>query len=429
MRSFYYNGVMGLLYSLLWRLALPGVFAYLVWRARRQPEYLRHWPERLGFVPSTKAAPIWIHAVSVGETRAATPLVEALLAQGQRLLMTHTTPTGRATGEALYGDRVTRCYLPYDTPGAVSRFLAKTQPCLGIFMETEIWPNLYANAARRNIPLLLINARMSASSARGYARLGRLTRETLASLAAVGAQTAADAQRLQDLGAPSVSVTGNLKFEVAPPADIDARVAALRALLPGDRPVWLCASTREGEEDLLLDAWAAIPKPAPLLVIVPRHPQRFDAVESMIRARKLQMQRRSTRQPVAPETQVWLGDSMGELAAWYRVADFAFVGGSLLPLGGQNLIEAAAAGCPVLMGPHTFNFRQAAADAVTAGAARRVADVPELTAAVCRLSADSGMRQRMAQAGLDFAAAHRGATLRTLALIAAMRRVEPGPNH
>lgn len=419
-----------LLYSLFWRLLLPLAFLHLLWRARRQPAYLRHWPERLGFAPRAPShptdsgqRPVWLHAVSVGETRAAAPLVESLLAQGESVLMTHTTPTGRATGESLYGDRVSRCYLPYDTPGAVRRFVARARPRMGILMETEVWPNLYAAAERQHIPLLLVNARMSEPSARGYARLGALTRTAFARLAAVGAQTAADAARIAALGATAVSVTGNLKFEVAAPLDIEARVETLRALLDG-RQRWLAASTREGEEVLLLDAWLALPK-KPLLVIVPRHPQRFDAVAALIRARGLSLQRRSTGEPVRTETQVLLGDSMGELAAWYRLADTAFIGGSLLPLGGQNLIEAAAAGCPVLIGPHTFNFRQAAEDAVAAGAALRVADVTALTTAVQTLMEAPELRQRMAQAGLDFAAAHRGALARTLALIESVPSVHP----
>lgn len=411
------------LYAALWRILLPLAFLHLLWRARRQPEYLQHWRERLGFVRPWSKVPIWLHAVSVGETRAASPLVESLLAQGHAVLMTHTTPTGRATGEALYGDRVARCYLPYDTPGAVRRFMQRMRPQMGILMETEVWPNLYAEAARRDIPLLLVNARMSEKSARGYARFGELTRAAFAKLAATGAQTAADAERLTALGTQLVRVTGNLKFEVVPPRDIEAHVAALRALT-GDRRVWLCASTREGEEAVLLDAWRAVPHP-PLLVIVPRHPQRFDAVEALIRARGLNVLRRSRNQTVRAETQVLLGDSMGELAAWYRVADFAFIGGSLRPLGGQNLIEAAAAGCPVLIGPHTFNFRQASEDAVAAGAARRVADVAALAEAVQALHADAALRQRMAQAGLSFTAAHRGATARTLALIASVASTGP----
>ncbi|MEW5770585.1 MAG: lipid IV(A) 3-deoxy-D-manno-octulosonic acid transferase [Pseudomonadota bacterium] len=407
------------IYSLAWLPALPFAFLYLLWRSRLQPEYRRHWAERLGWAPRLAGRPVlWIHAVSVGETRAAAPLLDALRQRhpDHAILLTHATPTGRATGRELFGDAVHQAYLPYDFPLLTGLFLHRVQPSLGIVMETEIWPNLTAACAKRGVPLFLVNARMSERSARGYARFRALIRPALARLAGVAAQSEADARRLRDLGARAVRVTGNLKFDVAPAADHAARAADLRARLAG-RFVLLAASTREGEEALLLEALAGLDLPGLLLVLVPRHPQRFAEVARLIEARELPYARRSTGNAVDAETRVLLGDSMGEMAAYYAAADLAYIGGSLVPLGGQNLIEAAALGCPALIGPHTWNFAEASEQAVAAGAARRVADWTELRAAVRALHDDKTTRQAMSAAGHAFAAANRGATRRTLELV------------
>lgn len=414
------------LYTLTWWLLLPFAFLHLLWRARRQPEYLHHWGERLGGTPRLEGRPvIWVHAVSVGETRAAAPLIEALHARhpDHTLLLTHTTPTGRQTGAALFGGRVVQAYLPYDLPWCVRRFLDRTRPRLGVILETEVWPNLLAACERREVPVYLINARLSERSARGYARLGAFTRATLARFRAIAAQTAADATRLDQLGAKAVIVTGNLKFDVPPPADTQRRAAELRAAY-GSRFVFLAASTREGEEALLLDALACLDLPELLLVIVPRHPQRFEAVARLVEARGLKLIRRSEGRAMAPGVSVFLGDSMGEMAAYYAAADVAYVGGSLLPFGGQNLIEAAAAGVPILIGPHTWNFAEAADAAVACGAALRVKDAAQLAAKLRVLHADAALRQRMGAAGLAFARKHQGATERVLALLA--RALSPG---
>lgn len=408
-----------LLYCLALYLGLPLVWLRLLWRSRRQPEYLRHLGERWGFYRQRPPAPcIWVHAVSVGETRAAQPLVEALLARwpDHTLLLTGMTPTGREAGRQVYGERVVQAYLPYDYPGAVRRFFRHFRPRLGVLMETEIWPNLLAAADAAGVPVALANARLSARSARGYTRLRALAEPAFARIAAVAAQTGADAERLRGLGAKSVEVCGNLKFDVAPSADKITLGKSWRTAI-GTRPVWLAASTREGEEELILQAFSRIAVANLLLVLVPRHPQRFDAVAALVERAGLALQRRSAGLPSAG-TRVWLGDSMGEMAAYYSLADLAFIGGSLLPLGGQNLIEAAACACPVLIGPHTFNFAQASADAIAAGAARRITDAEELEKAVTRLLADAAARQTMSAAAGAFAAAHRGATARTLALIA-----------
>ncbi len=406
------------LYSALLFVLAPLALLRLVWRARRQPEYLAHVGERFGFrLPPAHAPLIWIHAVSVGETRAAEPLVRALQSArpGTRILLTHMTPTGRETGVQLFGEGVMRCYLPYDLPFAAARFLRHFRPLLGVLMETELWPNLIHACRRQGLPLFLVNARLSERSARGYRRLGALARDAVQGLTAIAAQADADAERLRALGGARVEVTGNLKFDRGPaPADLE-RGAALRALF-GDRPVVLAASTREGEEELLLDAFADAPHNL-LLVLVPRHPQRFDDVGRLLERRKVAYQRRSVNAPVLPATRVVLGDSMGEMFAYYAACDVAFIGGSLLPLGGQNLLEACAVGKPVLIGPHSFNFAEATRLAVQAGAALEVADAGALRRAVSALLGDPRERDRMGQAGLALMRQHRGATERTLRLL------------
>lgn len=406
------------LYTLLLHLALPAVLLRLWWRGRRQPAYRNHWGERFSHYPHHGEGPwIWLHAVSVGETRGAQPLVEALLARypDHRLLLTGMTPTGRETAAQVFGNRVTYAYLPYDYPWAIRRFLAAFRPSLGLLMETELWPNLLAACRQQKVPVLLVNARLSARSARGYGRLRSLFAPAVKSLAGTAAQTAADAQRLQALGAQRVRVCGNLKFDAAPSPSALTLGQSWRQSA-GSRPIWLAASTREGEEELILDALKQLAIPELLLVLVPRHPQRFPTVATLIEQRGWALRRRSQGLP-EPGTQVWLGDSMGEMAAYYALADVAVMGGSLLPFGGQNLIEAAACGCPVLVGPHTFNFAQAADDAVASGAAQRLQSPLELAPAVAELIAHHEKRRTMQAAALHFATAHQGATARTLALI------------
>jgi 3-deoxy-D-manno-octulosonic-acid transferase len=400
-------------YTLMLWLLLPYIFLHLLWRARKQPEYLRHIGERFGFYRFGNEKPlIWLHAVSVGETRATVSLVGKLRAAypEHRILLTHTTPTGRATSEQLYGDGVMRMYLPYDYPFAVRRFLRHFKPELGILMETEIWFNLIHACHQGHVPLLLLNARMSEKSARGYARFAGLTRGALQQLTAVAAQTRADAERLTVLGAHQVAVMGNLKFDIAPPHEMLELGKTLREQFGATRKVFLAASTREGEEALLLDAWQQCKSEEALLVIVPRHPQRFEEVAEMLTRRQLRFQRRSVNKPVAADVQVVLGDSMGEMFGYYAAADLAFIGGSLLPYGGQNLIEACAVGTPVVIGLHTHNFADATRLAVDAGAARRIGDASELVAVAHELLNDARASDQMRQCGLRFVAAHRGAT-------------------
>jgi 3-deoxy-D-manno-octulosonic-acid transferase len=414
------------LYSLAWWLALPLVLARLWWRGRREPDYRQHMAERFGFYPPADAGRsslIWIHAVSVGETRAAEPLIDALLlaCPDRRILLTHMTPTGRATGAALFGKhglRVLQSYLPYDTAWMAGRFLGHFSPQLCVLMETEVWPNLVAQCVSRSVPVALVNARLSARSlAKGH-RLGGLVVEAARGLSCVAAQTEADAIRLQQLGVRNVHITGSVKFDVTAPEAMLAKGAALRVQI-GARPVLLCASTREGEEGLILDALPDAGLADALLLVVPRHPQRFDEVAALIAARGLQMARRSATgdAPIGQEVQVLLGDSMGEMFAYFAACDIAFIGGSLLPLGGQNLIEACSLGKPVLLGPHTFNFKAVSEDAIEAGAALRVQDAAHMLSEAARLLRDDRECGAMGNKAAAFALRHRGATARTMALL------------
>lgn len=449
-----------LLYSIAWYLALPAVLLSLVWRRRRQPGYLQHLRERFGFSPSEQViaraqpghtdgaghleaaggyrqpdlGPLWIHAVSVGETRAAQPLIRAILDQypHRRILLSHMTPTGRETGAAVFADliasgRLQQCWLPYDTPTGVRRFLRARRPTLGLLIETELWPNLVAEARRQSVPLALVNARLSEKSLLKGLRWHALIMPALADLSLVLAQTSADSERLARLGRPGVPALGNLKFDIDPPQDLVARGRAWRAQT-GAAGIVLAASTREGEEALIVDAWLAarsgvqLHKPSasglPLLVLVPRHPQRFEEIAALMANRGLNVVRRSSwpsdRVHSTTGVDVVLGDSMGELFAYYAMADVAIIGGSLQPLGGQNLIEACSVGTPAVVGPHMFNFDQVTTDARAAGAVLQVSDVSAAVQEALELIADPDRRSHMSDRGRHFAAQHRGATQRTL---------------
>ena len=424
-------------YNLLWRLAMPLVLARLWWRGLREPGYRLHWNERRGHYGPRGAGwhTLWIHAVSVGETRAAEPLVNALLVlyPHSRILMTHMTPTGRAAGHELFsrhGERFVQSYLPYDMVSKLTRFMRHFTPRICILMETEVWPNLLAVCKARGVTVALVNARLSERSLRRAGRFGPLMTDAAAQLSLVAAQTVADAQRIRSLGAPHVAITGNIKFDVAVPAAALAKGRFLRQRIDADsdgtgaaRPVLLCASTREGEEALILDAFKAMPArpPGMLLLIVPRHPQRFDEVANLAGLRGLRVARRSTLgldgADLDPAVEVLVGDSMGEMFAYYAACDCAFIGGSLLPLGGQNLIEACAVGKPVLIGEHTFNFALASDEAVAAGVARRVLDAADMLAQARILLLDAAERDAIGQAAFGFAEAHRGATTRTVELL------------
>lgn len=417
---------MRLIYSLAWWFALPLVLLRLFVRGRKEPGYRLHIAERLGFyggVPYDGKPPLlWVHAVSVGETRAAQPLIDALLAAypTHQLLLTHMTPTGRATGKDLFGKqpRVLQSFLPYDTGWMVGRFLRAFQPRICVLMETEVWPNVMAQCTRYDVPVALVNARLSERSLKKALKFPSLFVEAAAAMSCVAAQTESDAQRVKQLGAPDVHVTGSIKFDVTPPAEMLQRGALLRAQF-GQRKVLACANTRDGEETLILDALLAVNRPDILLMIVPRHPQRFDDVAQMVRARGLSLARRSTagNTSLDADVRVFLGDSMGEMFAYYSACDLAFVGGSLLPLGGHNLIEASAVGKPVLVGPHTFNFADAAENAIAAGGAIRVANAASLWQQAIRLLDDDAARHVMGLKAQHFAQQHGGATRRTMSLL------------
>lgn len=439
------------LYSLAVWLATPLLLRKLRRRALNEPGYAEAVQERFGRYPppmdSLSPPPetegqhelfVWIHAVSLGETRAAAILLKELrpLLPGMRLLLTHGTATGRAEGAKLLQPGDVQVWQPWDTPGAVRRFLRQFRPAIGILMETEIWPNLVAACRKRHIPLVLANARLNDKSRAGARRLGWLSRPAYAGLSAAWAQTEDDAARLRDVGAPVAGVFGNLKFDVVPSPAQQAQGRAWRAA--STRPVVLLASSREGEEAMWLEALRqklpsasveiaqfAIDSRAISSVqwlVVPRHPQRFDEVQHLCEAAGLRVSRRSQWTSVPEDADVWLGDSLGEMALYYGLAHVALLGGSFAPLGGQNLIEAAAGGCPVVMGPHTFNFAEAARLAIDAGAAQRVAGMAEGVAAATALAQDPLRQAALSERCLAFTEAHRGAALATaLAVLQQLR--------
>lgn len=412
---------MRFLYSILLYLLVPLVLLRLAWRGLRNRGYWHRWRERFGFIPRSSTPTIWLHAVSVGEVRASAPLVKALLNDypSHRILLTTMTPTGSATVRELFGDAVAHCYVPYDLPTAVRRFLNRSQPRLALIMETELWPNLFHQCHARAIPLLLANVRLSEKSAHGYRRFASLTRATLAKVHAVGAQATDDAERMRELGAKEVEVTGNIKFEMEIPADLAAKGTSLRSSF-GSRPVWIAASTREGEEPLVLQAFKQLRGDFPnlLLVLVPRHPERFESVAKLCTQYGFTVERRSALlNRVAPETAVFLGDSMGELLFFYSAADVAFVGGSLVPLGGQNLLEAAALAVPVVFGPHMFNFQEISRMALERGAGRQVNNATQLADVVAEYLRNSGASRTAGEAGRRMVADNRGALAKTLALV------------
>jgi len=417
------------LWAWLLRLLLPLIFVRLWWRGRREPGYRLAWRERLGLGAASAPGAVWVHAVSLGETRAASALIDALRARapGVRILLTHGTATGREAGAPLLRAGDHQCWLPYDTPGATRRFLQRHQPAVGVLMETEVWPNLILQAQRAGVPMVLANARLSERSERKGRRLSWLIDPAARALSLVLAQTREDAARLSAAGALTVEVSGNLKFDMSPDATLVARGRRWRQAL--QRAVVMMASSREGEEQPLLQAWLAQAAPRPLLLLVPRHPQRFDTVAQIVRDTGLNLQRRSqwtdTPAPDAHQADVWLGDSLGEMPLYFGASDVALLGGSFAPLGGQNLIEAAACACPVVMGPHTFNFEQAADNAVAERAALRVADIDEGVARAIELTRDA-LRAQWAERAAGFAQMHKGAARRMAERIVQLAGVRIG---
>ena len=412
------GGCMRLLYTLCWYLAVPWLLLRLWWRGRLAPGYRRRWRERLVFGqrPADQDC-VWIHAVSVGETLAAAPLIRALLKRypDTPLLVTTTTPTGSERVQALFGDQVHHVYCPWDLPGAVARFFSAWRPRLLLVMETELWPNLVAAAAQRQVPVVLVNGRLSEKSYRGYARFDSLVRPMMQGLSRLLVQAEADAERFRALGAESVEVTGSIKFDLELSAELRQQAAALRRSM-GERPVWIAASTHPGEDEIVLAAHRQVLAryPQALLVLVPRHPERFDRVAAQVQGQKMTLARRSAAQSPA-EVQVYLADTMGELLMLFGAADVALVAGSLLPpLGGHNLLEPAAWSMPVVSGPYLKNFATIAQWLATDDALLLVRDEQALARAVLTLFDDPARRRALGESANAVVDRHRGALERVL---------------
>ncbi len=420
-------------YTLLLYLISPLLMARLFWRGRKAPAYRRRWWERWGYGTWISDRPtIWIHAVSVGEVMAALPLAQAILDQYPDfpLIVTTTTPTGSERVTSALGERVHHVYIPYDMPGPIRRFIRRSHPALLIVMETEIWPNLFHACRHRETALMLANARLSQRSADRYARFRRLVADTLACCQRIAAQGAKDAERFVLIGAHRESVveTGNIKFDFPLPEHLSQNVATLRTLWHQDpahpRPVWLAASTHEGEEVQIIDAFATIRRTIPdlLLVIAPRHPERFTEVAELCSAKGYHVVRRSAsrNRSTVLDCDIFLGDTMGELLDLYAAADLAFVGGSLIPRGGHNVIEPAALRCPILFGPHMFNFAEISKNILKAEAAIQVANAETLAKQVIMLLDDPQARASLAERAHTVFETSQGALPKTMALVAEM---------
>lgn len=412
-------------YNLIITLISPIFFLRLLYRSRKAPAYRSRWNERLAIYrsPPAKRGVIWFHAVSFGEAEAVFPLIHAFRERHPDipLLVTATTLTGSNRIRSVLGDFVRHVYLPYDLPGTADRFLARFKPVLGIVVETEIWPNLYRKCAMRGVPLAMINARLSEKSARGYRMLRGLTRETLGFVSLIAAQTQGDARRFGELGANPdvVRVTGNLKFEYRVPDSIFEHGVTLRKNLFGNRRIWIAASTHQGEEEQILEAFLQARSKISdlLLVLVPRRPERFDRVGLLCKNRGFKTVLRSSGLPCPDVCDIFLLDSMGELKQFYATADIAFVGGSLVRTGGHNALEAAALGVPVLFGPHVFNFTNIADSLVKAGAAFQVVDSASLARQVIALLDDPEYRKSAGASAQAFVEANRGAMTKILELL------------
>ncbi|MFK3798093.1 lipid IV(A) 3-deoxy-D-manno-octulosonic acid transferase [Pseudomonas sp. NPDC088444] len=412
------------LYTFLFHLGLPLIALRLWLRARKAPAYAKRISERFAReLPPMHKGGIWVHAVSVGESIAAAPMVRSLLARYPELPITITcmTPTGSERIQSMFAHepRVQHCYLPYDFPWAAGRFLDHIQPKIGVIMETELWPNHIHHCAKRGIPTVLANARLSERSARGYGKFAKLTRPMLAEMSLIAVQTEAEAQRFLDLGArpECVTVTGSIKFDLTIDAQLLTRAAQQRAdWQTSERPVWIAASTHAGEDEVVLSAHRELLKQHPdaLLILVPRHPERFNSVFELSQQQGFASVRRSSAEPVTSATSVLVGDTMGELLFLYALADIAFVGGSLVPNGGHNLLEPAALDKPVLSGPHLFNFLEIAALLRSAGALEEVSDAAGLAVVVQRLIEQPEQAKAMADAGVAVMKANQGALQKLL---------------
>ena len=411
------------LYNILVYLAAPFAVLVQLWRSLRDPSYRDRLGERFGLGQAIPGDIIWIHAVSVGEVQAAQPLIAQLQARHPRygILITTVTPTGAARARFRFGDRVHLRYVPLDLPGSVKRFFDRVQPKLAMILETELWPNLYDECGKRGIPLVLASARISPRSVGKYRRLVPLFRKTLSHGIVIAAQSEPDAERFHSIGATPerTHVTGNIKFDFQPPEGIETKGRRWREKHAPGRPIWVAGSTHEGEEPVILDAHRRVLEQFPdaLLVLVPRHPQRFESVRDLLAKRHERAADRSSKAAISPATSVLLGDTMGELMTFYAAADVAFVAGSLVPIGGHNLLEPASVGRPVLTGPHNFNGEEIAQLLMDAGAAFIVTDTEQIAHAVKGLLANGDLRAVMGAAGRSVLDANRGALDRLLMLV------------
>ncbi|MBX3708186.1 MAG: lipid IV(A) 3-deoxy-D-manno-octulosonic acid transferase [Gammaproteobacteria bacterium] len=415
------------LYTLLFYLALPFIFIRLGWRSLRQPVYRQRMGERLGFYPYTLEKCIWVHAVSVGETLAAIPLIKALQSCHPEfpILVTTMTPTGAERVKSALGDGVNHVYIPYDLPSAMRRLLNNMRPVVCIIMETELWPNLINVCHQHHVPICLVNARLSEKSARGYHRITSLTQEMLHHIRLIAAHGQVDADRFIALGASKerMTVTGNIKFDIELPEELTDKSAALRTMLGKDRFIWIAASTHEGEEEIILAAHKKVREQNAhaLLVLVPRHPNRFDAIAKLAESSFVTV-RRSLQQPCTQEVAVYLGDTMGELLLMYGAADVAFVAGSLIPRGGHNMLEPGALGKPILTGPHLFNFAEISELFVSAEALTKVMDADSLAAQLVRLMQHPMEQAQMGARALQVIENNRGALDKQLTLLSQVIR-------
>jgi len=403
-------------YSFVLYLLAPLVVLRLFWLGHRNPDYRSRWTERFGFPDKIMSDDklIWLHAVSVGEVQAARPLVNGLLEEYPdfRIVITTMTPTGADTVRQYFADTVNHFYLPYDLPVSVKRFISIIDPTILIVMETELWPNLFHYCQENNVPVVVVNARMSEKSAKGYRRLSSLTRSTLTNISLIVAQGQKDAERLIALGADrnKVKVTGNLKFDIYFPHSVSEQAQALRRYLSVNRPVWIAASTHEGEERIILDAFAKILEKQSqcLLVIVPRHPERAPGVKELCNRRNLKVLCKTDTKECDESTQVFILDTLGELPVYYAASDVAFVGGSFTEIGGHNMLEPASLGVPVIMGPHVFNFQEISQLLLDEGVAWKVSCADELSSRVCGLLDDANLRHSTGERGRNIVLKNRG---------------------
>lgn len=415
---------MRIIYTFILYLLTPFITLRLFWKSRANPGYRDRWRERFGyFSGSVLSQTIWIHAVSVGEVQATQQLIKKLHERypDSRIVISTTTPTGAERVQMLFGDDIPHFFFPYDLPTVLDRWLSHVDPVMLLMMETEIWPNLLRACEHKRVPTLLANARMSEKSARGYARLGPFTRDVVMMITRIAAQAESDATRFVQLGVSpdKIDVTGSIKFDGRQPAVVQEKAEALRRVIGASRPVWIAASTREGEEEAVLAAHKRVCEQIPeaILLLVPRHPERFDKVALLCEQRGFSVVRRSQNRTCEPGHNIFLGDSMGELAVMYQASDLAFVGGSLVDVGGQNVLEPASLGLPVLFGPSMYNFASISELLLCEEAAIRVDDTVALARQVIDWLSDASERSRFGENGRRVVEANRGATDRLMSVI------------